>query len=144
MPTDLDIFSLNQRIFMVKHFYQAWGDYVIVKKKYEKYYDGEDDPDFSNYALIEVMNLFEKTGTVLKETAGEYLDVESLCELCGQVFTGIQSFQMHQLTHTNETQFKCNVKNCQKTFQQRASYKAHQATHANSEGTSSKAAASGS
>ncbi|GAB0093913.1 hypothetical protein DMENIID0001_091050 [Sergentomyia squamirostris] len=210
MRSDLDIYPLKHRIFLVKHFYQAMGDYMSVKNKYEKYYsDGEDDPEFSNDALVEVVNLFEKTGSVLKQTAGEasevnnynqieqvylrestvdgldnvpiqlkaenteddsmmdmsddiptedpeYLDEDSAsesgrvlgstvegtdvhgCELCGKVFTGIQSFQKHQLTHANETQFKCNVRNCQKTFKQWASYKAHKLTH--SEPTTSTAA----
>ncbi|GAB0086986.1 uncharacterized protein DMENIID0001_012270 [Sergentomyia squamirostris] len=65
MKSDLDIFSLKHRIFLVKHFYQAMGDYISVRRKYEKIYK-KDSPEFSVEALDEFIRLFEDTGCVFK------------------------------------------------------------------------------
>ncbi|GAB0093909.1 hypothetical protein DMENIID0001_091010 [Sergentomyia squamirostris] len=65
MKSNLDIFSLKHRIFLVKHFYQAMGDYMSVRTDYEKIYK-KDSPEFSIDALDEFIRLFEGTGCVFK------------------------------------------------------------------------------
>ncbi|XP_059622951.1 zinc finger protein 595-like [Phlebotomus argentipes] len=67
MRTSLDLYSLKHRIFLVKQFYQELGDYACVKNNYEDYYGGcSDSPNFSKAVLVEVIRLFEETGSVLK------------------------------------------------------------------------------
>uniref|UniRef100_A0A1B0DFG8 C2H2-type domain-containing protein n=1 Tax=Phlebotomus papatasi TaxID=29031 RepID=A0A1B0DFG8_PHLPP len=67
MKNTLELYSLKHRIFLVKQFYQELGNYVCVKNNYEDYYGGcSDSPIFSRDVLVEVIRLFEETGSVLK------------------------------------------------------------------------------
>uniref|UniRef100_A0A1B0CV51 C2H2-type domain-containing protein n=2 Tax=Lutzomyia longipalpis TaxID=7200 RepID=A0A1B0CV51_LUTLO len=67
MKNDLELFSLRHRIFLVKQFYQELGNFACVKNNYEDYYGGcSDSPLFSRDVLIEIIRLFEETGSVLK------------------------------------------------------------------------------
>ncbi|XP_055694636.1 uncharacterized protein LOC129796589 isoform X4 [Lutzomyia longipalpis] len=73
MRSELESFTLKQRVFLVKNYYQYTGDYLCVKTKYEdNYKDSNEYPPFSYDILIEIINLFERTGSVLKATEGAY------------------------------------------------------------------------
>ncbi|GAB0093908.1 hypothetical protein DMENIID0001_091000 [Sergentomyia squamirostris] len=64
MRSELDVFPLRHRIFLVKHYYQAMGDLLSVKCQYEDHYSTTIAPKFSNEALVEVIEMFENTGSV--------------------------------------------------------------------------------
>ncbi|XP_059608236.1 uncharacterized protein LOC132256070 [Phlebotomus argentipes] len=73
MGGDLKSFALKQRVFLVKNYYQYMGDYLCVKTKYEDHYkDSLECPAFSYDILMEIINMFERTGSVIKtESFGE-------------------------------------------------------------------------
>uniref|UniRef100_A0A1B0DMS4 Uncharacterized protein n=1 Tax=Phlebotomus papatasi TaxID=29031 RepID=A0A1B0DMS4_PHLPP len=84
MKSELDFFLLHHRIFLVKNFYQCNGDYFGVKTKYEtNYKDRNDSPKFSCDVLIEVVNLFEETGSVFKPPENT---VQTACGQIEQVY----------------------------------------------------------
>ncbi|XP_055706197.1 uncharacterized protein LOC129803561 isoform X5 [Phlebotomus papatasi] len=84
MKSELDFFLLHHRVFLVKNFYQCNGDYYGVKTKYEiNYKDRNDSPKFSCDVLIEVVNLFEETGSVFKPPENT---VQTACEQIEQVY----------------------------------------------------------
>ncbi|XP_055706196.1 uncharacterized protein LOC129803561 isoform X4 [Phlebotomus papatasi] len=84
MKSELDFFLLHHRVFLVKNFYQCNGDYYGVKTKYEiNYKDRNDSPKFSCDVLIEVVNLFEETGSVFKPPENT---VQTACGQIEQVY----------------------------------------------------------
>uniref|UniRef100_A0A1B0DMS2 Uncharacterized protein n=1 Tax=Phlebotomus papatasi TaxID=29031 RepID=A0A1B0DMS2_PHLPP len=67
MKANLKGFSVKHRVFLVKNYYQFTGDFLCVKTKYEdNYRDSENIPEFSYDALMEIVNLFERTGSVME------------------------------------------------------------------------------
>lgn len=67
MRSEIDFFLLKHRIFLVKHFYQYNGDSLCVKTKYETNYKNcNESPKFSCDVLVEIVNLFEQTGSVFR------------------------------------------------------------------------------
>ncbi|XP_055710158.1 PR domain zinc finger protein 5-like [Phlebotomus papatasi] len=62
----LELFSVKQRVFLVKHFYQSFGDYKSVKSDYEAFYGASQICQISEAAIVELIELFEDTGSVLK------------------------------------------------------------------------------
>ncbi|XP_055706217.1 zinc finger protein 90-like isoform X3 [Phlebotomus papatasi] len=67
MRSEIDFFLLKHRVFLVKHFYQYNGDSLCVKTKYETNYKNcNDSPKFSCDVLVEIVNLFEQTGSVFR------------------------------------------------------------------------------
>ncbi|XP_059617620.1 zinc finger protein 420-like [Phlebotomus argentipes] len=62
----LELFSVKQRVFLVKHFYQSFGDYKLVKSDYETFYGAPQFYQLTDEAIAELIELFEDTGSVLK------------------------------------------------------------------------------
>uniref|UniRef100_A0A1B0CL43 Putative c2h2-type zn-finger protein n=1 Tax=Lutzomyia longipalpis TaxID=7200 RepID=A0A1B0CL43_LUTLO len=68
----LELFTLKQRVFLVKHFYQSLGDCRLVKSDYEAFYGasqtsrGSRDFQISEGTITALIDLFENTGSVLK------------------------------------------------------------------------------
>ncbi|GAB0099726.1 Zinc finger C2H2 superfamily [Sergentomyia squamirostris] len=60
----LEFYSVKQRIFLVKHFYQSFGDLKLVKSDYEAFYGNSQI--ISEQIISELIGLFENTGSVLK------------------------------------------------------------------------------
>ncbi|XP_059622246.1 zinc finger protein 91-like [Phlebotomus argentipes] len=89
MKSNLDVFLLNHRIFLVKHFYQFNGDCVCVKTKYESIYKSE-SPIFSSDVLMEIVSLFEATGSVFKPPDVQE-DIEQIYVKVETVEEGIES-----------------------------------------------------
>lgn len=71
MRPELECFNLKHRVFLVKNYYQYMGDYLCVKTKYEdQYKDSIEFPTFSYDIMMEIISLFERTGSVLKTQEG--------------------------------------------------------------------------
>uniref|UniRef100_A0A1B0DF02 Uncharacterized protein n=1 Tax=Phlebotomus papatasi TaxID=29031 RepID=A0A1B0DF02_PHLPP len=79
MKNSLRIFDLKQRIFIVKCFYQGFGDYDCVKRNFLSAFGAAYDSLIpTNEIVNEVIRLFEETGSVLKisDISEDFLELE--------------------------------------------------------------------
>uniref|UniRef100_A0A1B0CV52 Putative zn finger n=1 Tax=Lutzomyia longipalpis TaxID=7200 RepID=A0A1B0CV52_LUTLO len=142
MKKELDLFTLKQRIFLVKQFYQEFGDFKCVKDNYENYY-GTSNPAFSRNVLCEIIRIFEQTGSVWKDQhfgknsdTGEW-DLSSSsntpfkCEACNQTFLYFNNLKRHVLqSHELLDVYKCDI--CLVDFRRKHKLVAHMKSHSDS------------
>lgn len=78
MKNSLRIFDLKQRIFIVKCFYQGFGDYDCVKRNFLSAFGAAYDSLPTDEIVNEVIRLFEETGSVLKisDISEDFLELE--------------------------------------------------------------------
>ncbi|XP_059622310.1 zinc finger protein OZF-like [Phlebotomus argentipes] len=80
MRNSLRAFDMRQRIFLVKCFYQGFGDYDSVKRSFSSVFD---TPNLTDDIVSEIIRLFEHTGSVfrLSDISDDFLDLEKCDDL---------------------------------------------------------------
>ncbi|XP_055694344.1 zinc finger protein 54-like isoform X2 [Lutzomyia longipalpis] len=93
MRSELDLFTLKHRIFLVKNFYQLNGDCMCVKTKYDCFYrNSSESPAFSSDVLVEIISLFERTGSVFRgPEAVTSLNLQGDCQQIEQIYVKVEN-----------------------------------------------------
>ncbi|XP_059609059.1 zinc finger protein 227-like [Phlebotomus argentipes] len=135
MKSSLDLFGLEQRLFLVKNYYQELGNYTCVQYNYEDTFrpHTSGNPAFSREALKDLMNLFEDTGSVWTNPPPKVnwsIPTESpfKCELCELSFLSFSRLKQHVLkSHNLDDVYKCDF--CSMDFRRKYKFLRHMKSH---------------